>query len=106
MKAKIHHKLILVGQAEVERTTLAVCDEDLLGKVFEEGDAILDLKTYRSFYDGESVTEAEAIELIKAAKSMNIVGKKSIAAARKAIGVSEKSVKKIGEVPHLQVYYI
>ena len=105
MKAKIHEKTISEGGREAKRTVLAVCDSELLGKVFEDGDFVLDLAKYRSFYDGEEVSEAEAERLIRNATSINLVGEKSIAAAKKALGIKASGARKIAGIPHLQIYY-
>ena len=90
----------------VEKRIVAICDADLLGKVFEEGERVLDLQKYRSFYEGEMVTEKGVAELLEGAMSYNLVGKKSIAAAGKVIRIDPKSVMKIGGIPHLQVYFV
>lgn len=85
---------------------VALCDEDLLGKVFEEGGTCLDLKAYRSFYEGRRVGEAEAAEMIRNAANLNLVGEKSLAAARKALDLDESAVRRVKGVPHLQVYRV
>ncbi|MBW3021743.1 DUF424 family protein, partial [Candidatus Woesearchaeota archaeon] len=45
------------------RIIVAICDSDLIGKRFEENDKQLDLKS--EFYNGESKTEQECLEIIK-----------------------------------------
>lgn len=89
-----------------ETKILALCDTELLGKCFTQGEKTLDLKAYRSFYEGEGVSELQAVELLRNAENVNIVGEKSIAAAQKALGVKKASVKKIKGIPHLQYYRI
>lgn len=83
------------------RDTVAVCDAELLGKVFEEGDFQLDVK--ESFYKGEKVTEEKAIEIMRDMAledaTFNIVGKKSTQAAIKAGVISEDGIGEIGGVP-------
>ncbi|MFH1443752.1 MAG: DUF424 family protein [Candidatus Micrarchaeota archaeon] len=88
----------------VERRVVAICDKELLGKVFEEGELVLDLQKYRSFYEGESVTVAEVGKMVEGAGNINLVGKKAIAAASKNIEIDKRMVRKIGGVPHLQIY--
>ncbi|MFH1750490.1 MAG: DUF424 family protein [Candidatus Micrarchaeota archaeon] len=106
MKGKIHRKFIMEGGRQSERRIVAICDAELLGNVFEEGDLILDLKKYRSFYEGERVTVAKVIEMVQSSGNINLVGKKAIAAASKAIAIDEKSIMKIKGVPHLQIYQV
>ncbi|MFH0835678.1 MAG: DUF424 domain-containing protein [Candidatus Micrarchaeota archaeon] len=101
--AKVHSRTDENGKTI---TVVAVCDKRLINKVLETGDCVLDLKTYASFYSGAEVSEAEAVQLIKSAGNVNIVGKKALAAARKAFEIDEGNVLTIGGEPHLQVYLI
>ena len=81
---------------------LAVCDEDLVGKSFEEGDLYLDVN--EEFYKGEKKTKDEVLELLKSNEfqSFNIVGKESISVAVEAGLVSNKNVLTVEGVPHAQ----
>ena len=83
------------------RDTAAICDSELLGKRFEEGEFQLDLK--ESFYKGEKKIEEELIQIMKDLKkedaTFNIVGKKAIQTAIKAGIISEKDIKTIQEIP-------
>ena len=106
MFAKQHEKRLLQDGREVARYITALCDANLLGNVFEEGDLFLDLKTFRAFYEGKKVSKKEAETLLKNAKNVNVVGKKSVALALKVLKVPASSVKKIAGVPHLQIYYV
>ncbi len=83
-----------------------MCDHDLLGKVFTQGEAVLDLKDYRSFYEGIVVSEERAMEILKDAENASIVGERSVAIAQKALGFKRGHAKKIGGVPHLQIYKV
>lgn len=100
--ARIHER----KRTGVTGTVLAVCDEELLGKVFTQGEAVLDLKSYRQFYEGSVVSEIQAIEMLKNAENASIVGERSVEIAQKALGLSKSHAKKIGGVPHLQVYRV
>ncbi|MBI5229187.1 DUF424 family protein [Candidatus Micrarchaeota archaeon] len=102
MYAKVHERMSAGRVVSV----VAVCDQELVGKVLKQGSIALDLKTYKNFYCGELVEEQQAIELIKEADSLNLVGEKALKAVAKAIGVDVKAAKKISGVPHLQVYRI
>ena len=82
---------------------VALCDVELIGKVLVSGKARLDLSAYAPFYLGKKVGEKEAIAALLTAANANIVGKKALAAAKKA-GLSVSRAKNIGGVPHLQVY--
>lgn len=85
---------------------VAVCDTELLGQIFEEGDAILDLKTYERFYRGEEATAEEVAEALADFGSANLVGKKAVEIALKKGLANEEDVKYIKNIPHLQLYRI
>jgi len=83
------------------RDVVAVCDSDLIGRRFEEGDLQLDIK--ENFYGKEKFSEPEAMIILKKMQredaTFNIVGKKSINTALKA-GIIEKGwVKEVKGVP-------
>jgi len=83
------------------RDIVAVCDSELIGKVFEEGEFQLDLK--ENFYKGEEIDREKAIlimqEMVKEDATFNITGEKSIAAALEAGIISKEGVKKIKGIP-------
>lgn len=91
------------GRLEVR--IIAACDAGLIGKVhFGSNGTQLDLKKYRSFYEGEKVTDAQLQLLLEGAQNVNLVGKNAITAASKALPLSMKNSRIIGGVPHLQFY--
>ena len=83
------------------RNIVSICDSNLLGKRFEQGNLQLDLTT--EFFKGEKMTEKQVLEIIKDAvredASFNIVGEKAIACAIKVGIISKKSIKKIQGIP-------
>lgn len=83
------------------RYVVAVCDKELLGKVFESEKFQLDIK--ESFYKGKEVSEEELLEIMSkmAAEdaTFNIVGKKSVNTALKAELITEDGIKDIRGVP-------
>src|SRR3989344_5322686 len=60
------------------RDVVAICDKELMGKSFEKGNAILEVK--ENFYNGDEVDEKKALSImqfhIKEDATFNIVGKK------------------------------
>lgn len=83
------------------RYVVAVCDKELLGKVFEEEKFQLDIK--ESFYKGKEVDEEELLKLmIKMAQedaTFNIVGKRAVSAALKVGIIVEEGISEIQGVP-------
>ena len=80
---------------------VALCDEDLINKTFEDGD--LQLKVTEIFYKGVEKSEEEVIEILKTARNINIVGEKSVKLALDNNIISKDNVIKIGKVLHAQV---
>ena len=93
---KIHHAY---------RDIIAVCDENLIGKIFEEGKFQLDVK--ESFFKGETASEAQLIEIMidssKEDATFNIIGENSVKTALKAGIVDKKGIKKINNIPFVLV---
>lgn len=83
------------------RDVVAMCDEELIGKKFEESNFQLDVK--ESFFRGERVSDDEAIRIIKEKKTedatFNIVGEKSVKLALAAGIISESEIGRIKGIP-------
>ena len=83
------------------RDVVAICDSEILGKRFEEGQFQLDLK--ESFYGGEKKSEEEVIAIMKEMSAedatFNIVGQKTIKTALKAGIIDKSSIGKIQGIP-------
>jgi len=103
--AKVHERR---GAAGSISRVVALCDADLMGKVFRKGGVELDLKKYARFYQGERIGTEEAAELVRGADSVNAVGEKSVGAARRALGKTGAvgGAKRVAGVPHLQIYRV
>ncbi|MBI2499457.1 DUF424 family protein [Candidatus Woesearchaeota archaeon] len=82
------------------REVVAICDKELIGKVFSEGK--YELKVGEFFYKGKEVSEDEVKEIMLNATNLNIVGERSINIAIKLGLVNEKNVLSIGGVRHAQ----
>lgn len=86
---------------------LAMCDEELIGKVIKEGEVVIDLDKYSGFYKGDLISEAEAAEVLNDdIFSANIVGKRSIEAVVKAGLAKHGDERIIAGVPFLQIFTI
>lgn len=85
------------------KTLLAACDEEILGKRFEDGNLVLDIK--EGFYRGEKAGN-EVVELFQKADIINIAGNKIISLAIKGGWVSKKGIIKVKGTPHAQVFVL
>ena len=89
---KIHKKL--------GREVVAICDEDILGKTFEERDLFFEVK--KDFYGGEKITKAQVKDLLIESDNINLVGKEIIAFALELHVIEEENIIRIKGVPHAQ----
>jgi hypothetical protein len=83
------------------RKVIAICDEELIGKRFEEERFQLDVK--ENFFKEEKVSEEELVKIIQNMSredaTFNIIGEKSINTALKAGIISQEAVGKIKGIP-------
>ena len=80
---------------------LSICDENLIGRKIEDGKMILNLNS--EFYKGKPLNKKELTSIIKEARIIHAVGKKSIDFLQ-----NEKMVKRVSfvkKVPFAQVTY-
>ncbi len=85
---------------------LALCDREQLGKRLAEGDTVIDLARYRSFYEGELADDSSVASALTRATSVNLVGKRALSAAVKAGLAHATDARTISGVPHLQIFRI
>ena len=83
------------------RLVVAICDSDLLGKKFEEGNKQLDMTG--AFFKGEEKTKEELKEIIEDCEREDatffIVGKESVSLCKEINLVKEEGVKEVSGVP-------
>ena len=92
---------MLVKIIKSYREIVSICDSDLIGRTFEEGNFQLDLK--ESFYNGDEMSEEQTLNLIKNMSkedaTFNIVGEKSVNTALKAGIIEKEGIKNIQNIP-------
>ncbi len=79
---------------------LAVCDADIIGKKFEEGEKVLHAKP--EFYEGERIGE-EVLELFEEATIINLLGRKIVTLAVEKGWVEGNGVLEVKGVLHAQI---
>ncbi len=93
--------MFFINVINTYRDVVAICDSELIGKVFEEGKFQLDVK--ESFYKGKEVSEDELIQIINNLSiedaTFNIVGKNSVAVALETGIILKEGIKEIQGVP-------
>lgn len=80
---------------------VAVCDSELLGRTFSEGELHLTVNT--EFFKGHLANEQDVTEVLKDATIANLVGQRSVACGIKSGIVDESCVITIDGVPHAQM---
>lgn len=80
---------------------VAVCDSEIVGKTFSEGDLKIEVK--ESFYGTEEFGEKEVINALRKATIANIVGEKAVALAIRIGIVDKERVLRISGCPHAQM---
>jgi len=91
--------IIKVHQAQGKQVT-AICDEELLGKSFEENDLVLDLAS--DFYKGELVDGEETKKVMVLSDNLNLVGEKTIAIANELDLIDKDNIRTIKNIPYAQ----
>ncbi|PIN89177.1 DUF424 domain-containing protein [Candidatus Pacearchaeota archaeon CG10_big_fil_rev_8_21_14_0_10_32_14] len=83
------------------RDVVSICDNDIIGKTFEEEKLFLDVK--ESFYKGEDLQEEDIRKRIlfhtREDATFNIVGKESIAIALDMEIISQEGIKTVQGIP-------
>lgn len=83
------------------RDVVVVCDSDLIGKKFQEGETELDVK--ESFFKGGEKSEEEIVKILKDMlvedATFNLVGKDSVNAGMKAEILTSENVREVQGVP-------
>ena len=82
------------------KVLVAVCDTDLIGKKFEEGELQLDLTS--DFYAGKELDEKATGDLIRNAYIINLVGKNAIKLGMDEGIIEKDHIKNIAGIPHAQ----
>ena len=80
---------------------VAVCDSELIGKTFKEGDLKIEIK--ESFYGDKDVGEEEVKRALRMPTIANITGKRAVELAIKLGIIDKENVLKIGDCWHAQM---
>lgn len=93
---------MLINIHKARRIVVSLCDKELFGKRFEEGNFELDLSG--SFFNGKEKDKEEIKEILwfykKEDASFNIVGEKSCSLALEIGLIKEENIGKISGIPY------
>jgi hypothetical protein len=85
------------------RKTVAVCDESLLGKKFEETDVQLDLSS--EYFKGSLMNAEQLSRVLVDAASAYFVGEQSTSYAVEKGLAAKTDIQMIAKIPHVQVIF-
>ncbi len=83
-----------------DRTIVAVCDSDLIGRKFTEGERQLDLTA--DFYKGDERDGKDVGDIIRNADMVNLVGQESVKLGLQEEVITQDHVITIDGIPHAQ----
>jgi hypothetical protein len=82
-------------------TLLAICDDDLLGKTLQDGK--ITFKITNEFYNGQKTHVDNAINMIKNANIINLIGKNCVEKALQNGYIHPDAILTIAGIPHAQI---
>ena len=82
---------------------ISICDADIMGKTFEEGNRILDLSS--DYYIGDLKSESELNNLIKGSCNLNFIGENSVNFGIKNELIEEQNILRVQKIPHAQCIF-
>ncbi len=86
---------------------IAMCDEEVMGRVLKDGKVEIDLKQYGGFYKGELVSEEQARRDINGrVYSANVIGERSVKLLIDAGLVKPEEVKSVQGVPVVHLFKV
>ncbi len=97
-------ELLLTERDTGKGRLVSVCDADLLGETFENGE--LSLTVNEEFYDGEPADEQTVISSLAKCSVANIVGEEAVGLALEHGFVEEENVLDIDGTRHAQLLWL
>jgi hypothetical protein len=96
---------LLLNERETDKGRLvSVCDADVVGEQFEDGEVSLSVDA--DFYDGEEVDEAGVVESLARCSVANIVGTRAVGIAIEHGFVDEENVLEFEGTRHAQLLWL
>ncbi|MFC7044167.1 DUF424 domain-containing protein [Halobacteriaceae archaeon GCM10025711] len=92
--------MILTERQTEQGLLVAVCDRDVLGETFENGE--ISLTVTEEFYGGDEVDEDAVVDSLTRATIANLVGSRAVELAVEQGFVDEANVLDVGATRHAQ----
>ena len=96
---------LLLNERDTQKGVLvSVCDADVMGETFENGDVSLTVE--EDFYDGEEADEEAVVQSLSRCSVANIVGTRAVAVAIDHGFVDEENVLDFDGTRHAQLLWM
>ena len=89
---------------KIHNNFIAVCDEDLINKTFEDGNTRLEVSA--RFYKDKLLDYKEVKNLLANGINLNLVGNKCVKLALDNKIIKKENILYIKGIPHAQIYTI
>ncbi len=99
MTAKVYVKVVKVKN----EVLVAICDEEILGKTFEDKKRGLKFEVKESFYKGLKIELEDSIKFFEKASVVNMVGEKIVEKAVRKGFIEPSGIVWIAGIPHAQL---
>jgi len=96
--------LVLAERETEEGLLVSVCDDDVLGETFENGEVSLTVE--EDFYGGEAADEEAVVESLARCSVANIVGTRAVGLAIDRGFVAEENVLELDGTRHAQLLWM
>ena len=100
-REEVYIKVMEVDDAAGVKIVVAVCDRELLGRKFSEGEVVLDVN--RDFFEGFIAGIDEALHYLENAFTAMLVGEKIVSEAIKAGLIHPDAVLKVSGIPYAHI---
>jgi hypothetical protein len=96
--------LLLTERDTDEGLLVAVCDADVIGETFENGEVSLSVE--EDFYGGEEVEESAVVDSLARCSVANLVGTRAVGLAVEHGFVDEENVLELDGTRHAQLLWM
>jgi len=99
-EGKLYIKVMEINDELGPRTVVGLCDAELIGKIFREGEKVLNIN--EEFFKGMLIDPDEAVPYLEKAYTAMIVGRRAINIALKLRLIHPKAILKVSGIPYAQ----
>lgn len=95
---RVYVKVVEVDEGGVLRRVAGVCDEELLGKIFRDGDLVLEVN--EEFFKGDLVEVDEAVAIVESSNNVLAVGERIVSKLITSGVAHPLAINRIAGIPY------